>query len=245
MDLNGDRDLNDVGEVTLFLDGPSSLSMDYPPNTIYGGAAQGDGFSIFHDGGPVGTTYGQDSVDYIFDLNGDRLSDQVGEQDTKYRWIPDGCFAVCMTVVPIGEFYVPPTATFTPFGDGDQTSAGTDALIGNVGLPYLGQLIEITLSGGMPGQLATLVLGLSNTTSRYGPLPLNLAFLGIPGSTLYTSIRTDFTEQVDTFSDASVPLFVPNNSGLAGRSFYFQWQVFDTGSPAGFILSDAAEAVVN
>ncbi len=245
LDLNGDGDLNDTGEVTLFLDGPNNLSMDYPPITIYGGAAQGDGFAIFHDGGPAPVTYAQDSVDYLFDNNGDRVSDQVGEQETKYRWLTDGCFAVCMTVVPEGEFFVPSAASFTPFGVADQTSTGSTANIGNIGLPYLGQVIEVTLSGGVPGGNATLVLGSSNTQSQYGPLPLNLGFIGIPGSHLYTSVNIEMPASVDGFGNASMPMLVPNDPNLAGRSFYLQWQVFDAGSPAGFIMSDAAEAVVN
>ncbi|NQU49238.1 MAG: hypothetical protein HQ519_11370 [Planctomycetes bacterium] len=245
IDLNGDRDLNDPGEVTLFLDGPNALVMDYNPNTIYGGAAQDDGFVIFHDGGPIGVTYPQNGVDFLFDLNGDRMSDQVGEQETKYRWLPDGCFAVCMTVVPTGEFFVPDHASFTPFGVSDQTSLGTDAVIGNIGLPNLGTPVEVTLQGGIPGGQANLAMGVSNTNSKWGPLPLNLGFLGIPGSNLYTSVGFEFLVAVDAFGGASVPLFVPNNSALAGNHYYFQWQVFDAGSPAGFILSNAGDALVN
>ena len=140
---------------------------------------------------------------------------------------------------------MPSAASFTPFGVADQTSTGSTANIGNIGLPYLGQVIEVTLSGGVPGGNATLVLGSSNTQSQYGPLPLNLGFIGIPGSHLYTSVNIEMPASVDGFGNASMPMLVPNDPNLAGRSFYLQWQVFDAGSPAGFIMSDAAEAVVN
>jgi len=248
IDLNNDRDLNDAGEVTLFFDGPNNLTMDYPPNTIYGGAAHGGGFAIFHDGGPAGPsgTFRQDSVDYLFDIDGDRQSDMIGEQETKYRWLPDGCFAVCMDAVPVGEYYVPPVATFTPFGDSDVNSLGGTAIIGNIGAPELGAIMEVTLQGGIPGQNAILAVGLSNTSSRFGPLPKNLASIGIPGSTLYVSDDFRFPRPVDAFGNASQFLIVPDDASFAGTSYYMQWQVLDpAANTRGFILSNAAEAVVN
>lgn len=247
IDLNGDRDLNDAGEVTLFLDGPNNLTMDYPPSDIYDGKAHGGGFAIFHNNGPVGTggTYRQNQVDYVFDNNADRVSDQLGEQETKYRWLPDGCFAVAMEVVPVGEFNVPPTARFTPFGDSDTNSLGVDATIGNIGLPELGAFMEITLDGGIPGSNAILAIGTSNTSSRFGPLPLNLGFIGIPGSTLYVSDDFRFPAAVNAAGGAKVPVVVPSDPGLAGTSFYLQWQVIDAAANGrGFILSNAGEAFV-
>ncbi|MAW60040.1 MAG: hypothetical protein CMJ94_04290 [Planctomycetes bacterium] len=247
IDLNGDGDLNDAGEVTLFLDGPNNTSMDYPPADIYDGKAHDGGFAIFHNNGPLGGsgTYRQNQVDFVFDLNGDRTSNQVGEQETKYRWLPDGCFAVAMEVVPVGEFTVPPSARFIPFGDSDTNSSGVDAVIGNVGLPVLGQFMEVTLSGGIPGTNSILAIGTSNTMSRFGPLPRNLAGIGIPGSTLYVSDDFRFPATVDGAGNALVPVVVPNDPNLQGRSFYLQWQVVDPAANArGFILSNAAEAIV-
>ena len=247
IDLNGDRDLNDAGEVTLFLDGPNNLTMDYPPSDIYDGKAHGGGFAIFHNNGPVGTggTYRQNQVDYVFDLTGDRQSRALGEQETKYRWLPDGCFAVAMEVVPVGEFNVPPTARFTTFGDSDTNSQGIDATIGNIGLPELGAFMEITLDGGIAGRNAVLAIGSSNTNSRFGPLPLNLGFIGIPGSTLYVSDDFRFPAAVNASGEAKVPVVVPSDPSLAGTSFYLQWQVLDPAANArGFLLSNAAEAFV-
>ena len=247
IDLNGDRDLNDAGEVTLFLDGPNNLTMDYPPSDIYDGKAHGGGFALFHNNGPVGPggTYRQNQVDYVFDTDGDRQSLALGEQETKYRWLPDGCFAVAMEVVPIGEFAVPPSARFVPFGDSDTNSQGAVASIGNIGLPELGAFMEVTLDGGIPGGTAILAIGTSNTVSRFGPLPLNLGFIGIPGSTLYVSDDFRFPAAVNASGEAMVPVLVPSDAGLAGTSFYLQWQVFDAAANArGFVLSNAAEAFV-
>lgn len=246
IDLNGDRDLNDAGEVTLFLDGPNNLAMDYPPGTLYGGAAHTGGFAVFHNNGPVGTggTYRQNQVDYVFDVDGDRVSDQVSEYETKYRWLPDGCFAVTMEVVPVGEYYVPPSAKFIPFGTADTTSIGTTPQIGNNGLPWLGAYIEVTLSGAVPSQPVLLAMGVSNTTSRFGPLPLNLGFIGIPGSTLYVSDEYRYPASANSLGNAVIPFVVPSNASLAGQSFYLQWRVGDPGAAPGFVLSNAAEAVV-
>jgi hypothetical protein len=247
IDLNGDRDLNDAGEVSLFFDGPNNLTMDYPPSDIYDGKALDGGFAIFHNNGPTGTggQYKQNSVDFLFDANGDRLSNQVGEQETKHRWLPDGCFAVAMEVVPVGEYYVPPAPQFIPFGTSDVNSNGVPAVIDSNGLPGLGQFIEITLSGGIPGRSATLAIGFSNTNSRYGALPKNLAAIGIPGSTLYVSDEFRYPASVNGNGDAILPLIVPNDAGLAGSSFYLQWQVIDPAANArGFILSNAAEAIL-
>jgi hypothetical protein len=246
LDLNGDRDLNDAGEVTLFMDGPNNLTMDYPPASIYGAAAHDGGIAIFQNNGPLGITYRQNEVDFLFDNNGDRLSNQVGEQTSMHNWLPDGCFAVAMEAIPVGEFFVPPTASFTPFGAADQTSIGTTPDIGNVGLPFLGQIIEITLTGALPNGPVMMAMGYSNTSSQFGALPLNLGFIGIPGSTLYVSTDVRFYQNADSLGDTSVPLFVPNDVNLAGTSVYFQWQVFDAAVNArGFVLSNAAEAILN
>jgi hypothetical protein len=246
LDLNGDRDLNDAGEVTLFMDGPNNLTMDYPPASIYGAAAHDGGIAIFQNNGPLGITYRQNEVDFLTDNNGDRISNQIGEQVAMHNWLPDGCFAVTMEAVPVGEFFVPPTASFTPFGTADQTSIGTTPTIGNVGLPFLGQVFEITLTGGIPNGQAMLALGTSNTDSLYGPLPLSLGFIGIPGSTLYTSVNFRFYNGVDGSGNSSISLFVPNELRYAGKSVFFQWQVFDAAVNArGFVLSNAAEAIMN
>lgn len=248
IDLNGDQDLNDAGEVTLYFDGPNNLTMPYPPTDIYDGKAHDGGFVIFHNNGPVGPggTFRQDSVDFLMDSNGDRYSNAVGEQETKFRWLPDGCFAVAVEAVPVGEFELPPRAQWIPFGTGDVNSNGIPALIDHVGLPELGAFVEITLSGGIPGQEAVLAIGSSNTNSRFGPLPLNLAGIGIPGSTLYVSDDFRFRVPVNPFGDATLPFIVPSDAALAGTSFYLQWQILDPAANAsGFILSDAAEAVLN
>ena len=99
--------------------------------------------------------------------------------------------------------------------------------------------------GGIPGTNSILAIGTSNTMSRFGPLPRNLAGIGIPGSTLYVSDDFRFPATVDGAGNALVPVVVPNDPNLQGRSFYLQWQVVDPAANArGFILSNAAEAIV-
>ena len=57
----------------------------------------------------------------------------------------------------------------------------------------------------------------------------------------------DFVEtgQPVKLRQAKVPVLVPNDAALQGATFYLQWQVIDpAANTRGFILSDAAEALV-
>ncbi|HEU4419765.1 MAG TPA: hypothetical protein VFT55_12575 [Planctomycetota bacterium] len=87
-------------------------------------------------------------------------------------------------------------------------------------------------------------LGLSNTQAAFGPLPLDLGFIGMPGC--FARVSLDTTLGIaGAAGSASFVFVVPNQPTLVGFTFYTQGIVFDpTLNPFGFSTSDAALAVV-
>jgi hypothetical protein len=167
------------------------------------------------------------------------------EQTDRFYWAPDGCYAKTMTSVPSGAFHSPDGPQFTIFGNAGTTSGGTQPQIGNNTLPYLGQTFEITLTDALPNNFVMLFAGWSNVNSTYGPLPLDLTFLGAPGNTLYASV--DFKAQfiTDANGAATLPIGLPPNPALDGRHLYFQWYVDDpTANLRGLTLSNAGDALM-
>jgi hypothetical protein len=89
-----------------------------------------------------------------------------------------------------------------------------------------------------------LVIGRSNTSSAFGPLPLGLATSGMPGCTLNTSIDIA-TLVVGSSGRAEDMLAIPYDPLLVGAHFYEQALVLDpVANPFGAVMSDAAAAVV-
>jgi alpha-tubulin suppressor-like RCC1 family protein len=111
-------------------------------------------------------------------------------------------------------------------------------------LPRLGTTFTIALDH-LPGDLAFLFTGFSNTTSRFGPLPLALGALGMPNCTAYTS------DEVTTFvlgssGRARAVLGLPNDAAFLGLVFHQQALVLDpqAGNSLGAVMSDAATAQI-
>ncbi|MCX8228395.1 MAG: hypothetical protein OTJ44_00400 [Planctomycetota bacterium] len=247
VDVNGDQDLNDAGEVVLWFNGPNNGIMDYPPSTFYGASAHDGGIAFWSNAGPMGSggTYVQNSIAYLEDLNGDGDAMDNLEQTDRFYWAPDGCYAKTMTSVPSGAFHSPDGPQFTIFGNAGTTSGGTQPQIGNNTLPYVGQTFEITLTDALPNNFVMLFAGWSNVNSTYGPLPLDLTSLGAPGNTLYASV--DFKAQfiTDANGAAMLPIGLPPNPTLDGRHLYFQWYVDDpTANLRGLTLSNAGDALM-
>ncbi len=121
----------------------------------------------------------------------------------------------------------------TSFGSGCPGSGGVVPRIGATGTPALGAPFKVNLSRAPVAQPALLLLGLS-ASNWYGlPLPLDLAFLGMPGCELRVS--PDFVFSVATqgsvanAAHASLPFAIPLVPSLAGISVYAQWYVVDPG----------------
>ena len=88
------------------------------------------------------------------------------------------------------------------------------------------------------------MVGLSNTTSGFGPLPLNLTSFGAPGC--HGRVSPDATWfLLGAGGSAGFNFPIPNQAILLGFTFYTQALVFDSSLNAlGASTSDAAVAVV-
>ncbi|TAH39680.1 MAG: hypothetical protein EYC70_02510 [Planctomycetota bacterium] len=249
VDLNQDGDLNDAGEVKLWLDGANNAFMLYPVTSIYDAYSHNGGVSILQGNGPQGTQYIQDSVYFLRDLNGDGDAEDFDEQVLRYAWDPDGAFTVSLAVVPAGAFNEPSVPSFTIFGTPGSTSIGGQPRIGYNGLPGLGQSFDVTLTGALPGRTVISIFGASNTQWNRPPLfnlPLDLTFFGMPGNTLYVSVNQQVFTRGDTQGNASATWSVPNDPNLDGRHIYFQWYVTDPFiNPRGAVTSDALDGVIH
>lgn len=235
IDLNGDLDLNDAGEVVQFFDGPNS-GIAVP--AIYGGAAHDGGYSIRMTGG---------DVYFLFDTNGDGDAMDANEA-TLTGSDPLGHFVGEMESIPEGAFSPPVTGSFTTFGTGGTSSAGLVPAIGNVGIPAVGQGFTLTVTNGLDNLPATLYLGFSNTTWNRPPqvtLPFDMTGIGAPGNTLYVAGDYQFTVNCDATGFGTINLTVPNNPSLAGSDVYVQWYCTDIFvNPRGVTMSNAAHMVV-
>jgi hypothetical protein len=135
------------------------------------------------------------------------------------------------------------TASYTVFGAGCAGSAG---VVSNAMSqpPQLGTTPNIVF-GNLPAtNLAVAILGVSNTVSTAGPLPLPLAFLGMPGCSLRVSPDVTIAV-VGAGGTGAVPFPIPNNPIFVGFTFHTQALAIDPGINAfGASMSAAATAVV-
>ena len=235
IDFNGDLDLNDAGEVTLFMDGPGG-PLGIPG--MYGGANHDNGYSVRATGGVV---Y------YLYDLNGDGDADDAGEQ-IQTGIDPLGHFVGEMEAIPAGSFPLPATGFFNTFGTGGTSSGGLVPSIGNVGFPAVGQDFDINVTNAIPFLPTTLFLGFSDTVWVRPPsivLPFDMTGIGAPGNTLYVAGDFQFTVSADAAGFSSFTLTVPTNPALVGRDLYAQWYCTDVvANPRGVTMSNAAHTQV-
>lgn len=122
---------------------------------------------------------------------------------------------------------------------------GTLGVPGNVSttLPVLGGGATIVVDR-LPFGLAVLAVGTSRTTSAIGPLPVDLALLGMPGCPLRVSFEATLT-MLGTGNSATLAFPVPLALPLVGTQIYTQALSFDPPVNAfGFALSDAAVMLV-
>ncbi|HJM40351.1 MAG TPA: hypothetical protein QGG59_09565 [Planctomycetota bacterium] len=246
-DLNGDYDLNDSGEIVMWLDGANNNFMLYPVSTIYGGGSHDGGFSFFQGNGPFGTNWNQNTCYFTQDLNADGDAMDAGETEMMYAWAPDGCYAVSMGIVPKGAFATGPAQPFFEIlGTPGSHSIGTDPSIGFIGVPGLGQTFDITLTDSIPLASNFLAIGWSNTSWNGKSLPFDLTGIGAPGNNLYVSLDFLIPGQNTSTGEASKTLSVPNNPAWAGRDVYFQWRIFDSVANAfGSVTSDYVHGFIN
>jgi hypothetical protein len=198
-----------------------------PPGLVYVGIAAGDFYGLARrsDGTVVSwgfNQYGQGNVP----------APGAGLSYTKVRAAYNRASAS-----------VGPTSTFTTFGNGCAGSRPATRLV-PLDTPHKGAPLQVTLFD-LPANAAFLFVGLSTTTSPFGPLPLNAATFGMPGCTLYTSVDAEVF-LAGAGGQATHSMVIPNVAGLVGVVFHEQALVLDpaAGNGLGAVLSDAITAVV-
>ncbi len=134
------------------------------------------------------------------------------------------------------------TASYTVIGAGCPGSVGV-ATNSASAPPRLGQSSTITF-GNLPAPyFAFAIIGLSNTVSAFGPLPVDLSTFGAPGC--FGRVSTDVTIfLLGSGGAASFTNSTPNQPYLIGLPYYTQALVFDAVNPLGGVMSDAAAAIV-
>lgn len=163
-------------------------------------------------------------------------------------YVPNGPFVVTTLFAPrqwIGEIHYLkegqfPQAGVTWFGPGCPGSFGVTPNLAPVGTsrPLLGTTTTLQVDN-LANNAGIMMLGLSNTFSPFGPLPVDLSLFGMPGCTGRVSPDANSlvlgAGGIGTFS-----LTLPMNPVLAGTRFFNQVLVLDAGFNAfGAVVSDA------
>ena len=252
-DLNGDRDANDAGEVTLYFDGSHTSGDTF--NKILGMAAEGSSVYV--------AALNNDTVIYrLQDLNGDGDAMDPGElfdNGGTGLWDPNtwgaahGDYPVPYDVT-YGNYHVftldiaafgagnfaAPAAGFNTSGVGCSQYSVEIPTIHGSGQAKIGASTFVTEMKNAPGGMpAAVTIGL-NTDFWLGiPLPFDMAAFGWPGCNLYHDWQYTFwtvtTGAGPTDGVATMPLTVPNFPPLVGVDLAMQWAVLNL-NPTGFDL---------
>ena len=155
-------------------------------------------------------------------------------------------------VVMFGSSAIAETWTYGAATPGLYTTSGTGCpgtnslppRIGSTERPWLGETFDAVIDQLPAVSIAFMTTGFSNTTSAFGPLPLNLAPFGLPGCLLQIDPAITLLV-IGSGGSAIWSRPVPNDAGLLGVSFYNQAAAIDTGAnTAGLTVSNAARATI-
>lgn len=131
---------------------------------------------------------------------------------------------------------VGPTASYVGYGSGCAGSRPASRLVPRE-TPRIGQTLRVTLFD-LPQDVAVMVFGWNPTP------PVPLASLGMPGCSAHVAADT-LVAVVGAGNQARLEVPIPNALALVGASFVNQALVLDPpANAAGFVVSDAAQAVV-
>lgn len=109
--------------------------------------------------------------------------------------------------------------------------------------PVRGQALNLTIDN-LPLAAAVMVVGLSNTVSGFGQLPLELSQFGAPGCFSRTSVDAT-TFLVGSGNTAAWTFGIPNNPILQCQQFYTQALVVDPAFNAlNAVVSDAHAGII-
>jgi hypothetical protein len=132
---------------------------------------------------------------------------------------------------------------YAVFGGGCAGGAGVPSNTADA-LPRIGHTM-IARIGNLPApEAAFFMLGMSNTTSAFGPLPFDLTAVGAPGC--FGRVRPDAsTLLIGSGGAATVRLSIPDSPAYIGMGFFTQALVLQPGLNAlGAAASDAVAAIV-
>jgi PKD repeat protein len=134
------------------------------------------------------------------------------------------------------------TAGYGFFGSGCASSLGISNLL-PANRPQVGTTLTVNVNN-LPLSAAVMMVGFSNTTSGFGPLPLDLAPLGAPGCS--GRVSPDVTLFLSGAANAATwALTVPNVPTFIGTVLYNQALVLDPAINAlGAVVSDAAGMMI-
>jgi len=122
-----------------------------------------------------------------------------------------------------------------PYGSGcaGALSAPTIAYQGSI---TPGEHAAIELAGAPPGAFVFLYVGSSDSSSPWGPLPLDLSFVpGVaPGCSFLTSGQTRLLLNAKPDGTIHLGFHVPAHQG---SDLYFQWVVFEQLAPLGVVFT--------
>jgi len=126
-----------------------------------------------------------------------------------------------------------------PYGNGCPGSNFITPVASVSGIPQPASGWTHQVGSAAPQQLALLVLGLSNTTSGLGPLPLDLGpLIGASGCFLLADpFANTFANTVGGpgAGIASIVIQMPAFNGFVGTSIFSQWLVADPGASNGVL----------
>ncbi len=130
-------------------------------------------------------------------------------------------------------------AYYTTFANGCPSSLPTSQLIPAT-LPRIGTTMFVIVNN-MPVNSGVMVTGFSDTTSVFGPLPLNATPYGATGCTLFVSADV-LTTLVGGGGAATFSLSIPNVNTLLGAQLFQQPAVVSPGlNPLEIALGNAAK----
>lgn len=134
---------------------------------------------------------------------------------------------------------VGPAQEYAAFGAGCAGSLGVPLLAHRGGL-QLGGTLELEVQN-LPLGAALLVTGLSDTVSSLGPLPFDLAALGMPGCLCFVSLD-DVSLLLGAGTSASRTLAIASGAHLLGLRLFHQAVALDpaAGNALGATVSNAA-----
>ncbi|MCA8953446.1 MAG: PKD domain-containing protein [Planctomycetes bacterium] len=162
-------------------------------------------------------------------------------------YVPNGPFTVTPQFAPrqwVGEIHYNkesmwPQGVVTFFAPGCAGSQPVAQLAATgTSRPQLGTSTTLQVDN-LPVNAGILMIGVSDTISPFGPLPLPLGPFGMPGCTAYASPDANVL-MLGAGGSAQFTLALPNNPTFAGIHYYMQTLVLDPGVNAqGAVVSDA------